>query len=97
MVPEAPRTPAPLPSRVEIPASGFESPARSVSASRKPVAKSSAAARRGTHTVRKGDTLYRIANRYGVSVEALRRENRIGRKGSIRVGQRLSVPQAAGR
>ena len=55
------------------------------------------AARRGTHTVRKGDTLYRIATRYGVSVEELRQENRIGRKGSIRVGQRLSVPEATGR
>jgi membrane-bound lytic murein transglycosylase D len=97
VVPEAPRSPAPLPSRVEIPASGFESPARSASASRKPAAKSSASARCGSHTVRRGDTLYRIANRYGVSVEALRAENRIGRRGSIRVGQRLSVPQSAGR
>ncbi len=97
VVPEAPRTPAPLPSRVEIPASGFEAPARSLSAHRMPVTKSSAPARRGSHTVRKGETLFRIANRYGVSVEALRAENRIGRKGSIRVGQRLSVPQSAGR
>lgn len=97
VVPEAPRAPAPLPSRVDIPASGFESPARSASVSRKPGAKSSASARRASHTVRKGDTLFRIANRYGVSVEALRAENRIGRRGSIRVGQRLSVPRAAGR
>ena len=97
VIPETPRTPAPHPLRIEIPASGFESPARSVSASRKPVAKSSDAARRGTHTVRKGETLYRIATHYGVSVQALRHENRIGRKGSIRVGQQLAVPQAAGR
>ena len=96
-VPEAPRAHAPLPSRIEIPESGFESPARSVPASRKPVAKSGAAARHGTHTVRKGDTLYRIATHYGVSVEELRQENRIGRKGSIQVGQRLSVPEANGR
>ncbi len=97
VVQEAPRAPAPLPSRVDIPASGFESPARSASVRRKPAAKSSTSARRASHTVRKGDTLFRIANRYGVSVEALRAENRIGRKGSIRVGQRLSVPRAAGR
>jgi LysM repeat protein len=97
VIPETPRTPAPLPSRIEIPASGFESPARTVSASRKPVAKSGHAARRGMHTVRKGDTLYRIATHYGVSVEALRNENRIGRKGSIRIGQQLAVPRAAGR
>jgi membrane-bound lytic murein transglycosylase D len=98
VVPEAPRRPAPLPSRIEIPASGFESVALNRSASRKPVSKSSAAAHRSTHTVRKGDTLYRIATRYGVSVEELRQENRIGRTGSIRVGQRLAVPhQVAGR
>ncbi|HYN44304.1 MAG TPA: LysM peptidoglycan-binding domain-containing protein, partial [Thermoanaerobaculia bacterium] len=96
-VQETPRENAPLPSRIEIPASGFESPVQRVPASRKPVAKSGAAASRGTHTVRKGDTLYRIATHYGVSVEKLRQENRIGRKGSIQVGQRLSVPEAAGR
>lgn len=94
---DAPRATEPLPARVEIPASGFESPAPAVSKSRKPVAKSKAAARRDTHTVRRGETLYRIATHYGVSVEALRQENRIGRKGSIRVGQRLAVPQATGR
>jgi N-acetylmuramoyl-L-alanine amidase len=63
--------------------------------------KASPAHRRETqkvrHTVRKGETLYRIANQYGVSVEALRRENRIARRASIRVGQRLSVPGDAGR
>ncbi len=94
---ETPRAAAPLPSRVEIPASGFESPAPTTSASRKPVARPRATPHRSTHTVRRGDTLYRIATHYGVSVEALRQENRIGRKGSIRVGQRLSVPEAAGR
>ena len=94
---EAPRTPTPLPSRVEIPASGFESPARSASASPAPAGKSHGTARRSTHTVRKGDTLYQIATRYGISVEALRRENRLSRNSSIRVGQRLAVPQASGR
>lgn len=91
------RAPAPMPSRVDIPAGGFEPAGRSASSSREPAAKAPAAARRGTHTVRKGDTLYRIANRYGVSVEDLRRENRIGRKSTLRVGQRLAVPQAEGR
>lgn len=91
------RAPAPPPSRVEIPASGFEPPGRSASSSRKPAANAPAAARRATHTVRKGDTLYRIANRYGVSVKELRQENRIGRKSAIQVGQKLAVPQAEGR
>jgi LysM repeat protein len=47
--------------------------------------------------VRKGETLYRIATRYGVSVEDLQRANRLKRPNSLRVGQRLSVPQASGR
>ena len=47
--------------------------------------------------MKKGDTLFRIASRYGVSVDALRRANRIGRSAAIRVGQRLSVPTRSGR
>lgn len=87
-----PRPPAPLPSRLEIPSEGFETEAPAASAGRSAAGKAAPARRRATHTVRKGDTLYRIASRYGVSVDALRRANRIGRSSSIRVGQRLSVP-----
>lgn len=90
-----PPAPVALPARVDIPAEGFEA-APQKAASRR--ATGPAPARRnGTHTVRKGDTLYRIANRYGVTVNDLRRANRIGRDGALRVGQRLSVPQASGR
>ncbi len=91
------RATEPLPSRVEIPASGFEPTASSAPASRAPSTKSAPARRRPTHTVRKGETLYRIATRYGVSVEDLQRANRLKRPSSLRVGQRLSVPQASGR
>lgn len=94
-VPEPTRPPAPLPSRVEIPAAGFETTAARPAESR--TVRSAPARRRGTHTVRRGETLYRIASRYGVSVDALRRANRIGRKAAIRVGQRLSVPVQSGR
>ena len=93
--PPAPRAPAPLPSRVEIPAEGFESVSPRAPAAR-PAARRPAP-RRETHTVKKGDTLFRIASRYGVSVDALRRANRIGRSAAIRVGQRLSVPTRSGR
>jgi membrane-bound lytic murein transglycosylase D len=87
-----PPTPAPLPSKVEIPVEGFETEARKPVAIR---AASPAPARRsGTHTVRKGETLYRIATRYGLSVDDLKRANRIGRDGSLRVGQRLSLPES---
>ncbi len=43
-----------------------------------------------THTVRRGDTLSTIAQRYGTSTAQLRRLNRIGRH--IYPGQRLRVP-----
>jgi membrane-bound lytic murein transglycosylase D len=103
VVPMATRAPAPapVPSRIDIPASGFETETPRKSGNRATAVKASQAHRRETqkvrHTVRKGETLYRIANQYGVSVEALRRENRIARRASIRVGQRLSVPGDAGR
>jgi uncharacterized protein (TIGR00159 family) len=45
-----------------------------------------------THTVQKGDTLFEIGKRYGVSMEALRRLNGIGRGGHIEVGQELKLP-----
>lgn len=91
VAPSAP-APAPPPSRVEIPAEGFESAARETVPAR--AAGQASARRTGTHTVRKGETLYRIANTYGVSVDDLRRANRIGRNGSLRVGQHLSVPES---
>jgi LysM repeat protein len=45
-----------------------------------------------THTVQKGDTLFEIGKRYGVSTEALRRLNGIGRGGHIEIGQELKLP-----
>lgn len=91
VAPPAP-SPTPLPSKVEIPAEGFEAEAP------RPVALRSAsrttAHRAPTHTVRKGETLFRIANRYGVTVDDLKRANRIVRGSSLRVGQRLSVPES---
>lgn len=83
---------AALPSSVSIPAEGFtrESPVSAATASFPP-----ARASARSHTVRRGETLYRIANRYGVSLEELRRTNRIGRSGTIRPGQRLTLPESA--
>jgi murein DD-endopeptidase MepM/ murein hydrolase activator NlpD len=39
-----------------------------------------------------GDTLYSIAKRFGVSAEALRDENDLGRSASLRPGQKLRLP-----
>ena len=44
------------------------------------------------HVVERGETLFRIALRYGTSVEALVRANRIADPNLIRVGQRLIIP-----
>lgn len=91
VAPPAP-APTPLPSKVEIPAEGFEA------STPRPVALRSAsrplAHRAPTHTVRRGETLFRIASRYGVTVDDLKRANRLGRSSPLRVGQRLSVPES---
>jgi LysM repeat protein len=44
------------------------------------------------HVVREGETLTSIANRYGVSVEALAAANKLGDPNAIVVGQRLIIP-----
>ena len=43
------------------------------------------------HTVRKGDTLYSIARKNGLSVAELRELNDLGRKTTLRIGQKLRV------
>jgi membrane-bound lytic murein transglycosylase D len=44
------------------------------------------------HHVRRGDTLSRIASRYGVSVASLQRENKMGKRTVLHAGQTLRVP-----
>lgn len=46
-------------------------------------------------TVRAGDTLFALARRYGVSVEALAAANGLSVQAPLRVGQVLTLPQAA--
>lgn len=50
----------------------------------------------GTHVVRRGDTLSRIAYRYGTSVAALTAANHISRRSLIHPGQVLTVPVPPG-
>jgi membrane-bound lytic murein transglycosylase D len=47
------------------------------------------------HRVQKGQTLSHIAKKHGVSVDALRSANRLGRKTLLRIGQSLRVPVRA--
>jgi len=43
------------------------------------------------HTVQKGDTLYRISKKYGISVEELRKLNNLSGDQALRSGQKLQV------
>lgn len=49
-----------------------------------------------THTVRAGDTLTKIANRYNTSVTALLELNNMKRDAIIKVGQTIKLPSASG-
>ena len=53
----------------------------------------SAATAAVTHRVRRGQTLSHIAQRYGVSVAALKTANRLGRRGQVKAGQTLRIPR----
>ena len=59
-------------------------------AARAPAAKKSA-----MHTVRGGDTVWRIAAAHGVSVDAVLRANGLSRSSIIYPGQRLAIPGAS--
>ena len=48
-----------------------------------------------THTVEDGETLWGIARRYEVSVEAVREANELEESATIRAGQTLRIPRAA--
>ncbi|HEX2100081.1 MAG TPA: N-acetylmuramoyl-L-alanine amidase [Candidatus Synoicihabitans sp.] len=52
-----------------------------------------AASSGSSYVVQRGDTLTAIANKYGVTVAALRSHNRL-RTDRIRIGQRLMIPSA---
>jgi LysM repeat protein len=49
-----------------------------------------------TYVVQRGDTLFRIAVRYGVTVQALAQANNIGNINVIYVGQVLTIPGGTG-
>ena len=44
------------------------------------------------HRVRRGDTLWKIAKRYGVSMDKLRRKNRLKGRVRLKLGQIIKVP-----
>lgn len=74
----------PLPTAVGTDSTATEAPAAS------PPVGPSAALRR--YTVRAGDTLLRIAHRYGTTVRALQTANAITNPANLRIGQVLVIP-----
>ena len=56
---------------------------------------SNAVAKAKTHKVRRGETLYAIATKYGVSVGDLKASNNLGSRGTIRIGQTLKIGNAS--
>lgn len=48
------------------------------------------------HVVRRGDTLYGIAKKYGVTIERLQRLNRISKGQGLRIGQKIFLPPTSG-
>ena len=53
--------------------------------------KPTASAEKKYHTVQKGETLYAISKKYGISVEELRKLNNLSKDPSLRTGQKLLV------
>lgn len=53
--------------------------------------KPAASAEKKYHTVQKGDTLYGISKKYGISIEELRKLNNLSKDPSLRTGQKLLV------
>jgi LysM repeat protein len=56
-----------------------------------PVQKPAAPSKIRLHTVQKGETLYQISRQYGMSVDALRKLNGIGKDFKIFPGQKIKV------
>lgn len=57
--------------------------------------KPSASSPKGTYRVRRGDTLWEISRRFGVSMTALMRANSLSKRSVLSLGQRLVIPGAS--
>jgi len=73
-------------------------PTRPDAASTQPVASSpasSAASTKAVHTVAKGESLWSISRKYGISVDELADANQLAKSATLRIGQQLNVPAKA--
>ena len=67
-------------------------PTKSSAAANNPKPAANTASSSSVHVVRRGDTLAKISQRYGVTIAALRKTNNIRNINRIYVGQRLQIP-----
>src|SRR5690625_1298799 len=76
---------------------GSSSSSATASAPKAETKKSSGSSTKATsHTVKAGDTVSHIALRYGTTVQAIIKANNLNSSALIRVGQKLTIPGAAG-
>ncbi len=87
-VEQSPPAPKPEPVKVETPK---PVPAPSQLAQSKPEPKPAATGVR-SHTMTKGDTLYSLSRKYGVSITAIQKANNITNPNAIREGSKLVIP-----
>lgn len=72
-------------------AAAYDDSSRAITSSPPPMSSPAAAAT--THTVTRGDTLWALSRKYGVSVSALRQANgMMANDDTIRIGQTLQIP-----
>lgn len=84
--PEARAPKAPPPSK---PSAAPPAASAASSTTTAPAASTAVSADKRYHTVQKGETLYGISKRYGISVEELRKLNNLAPDQSLRSGQKL--------
>ena len=96
-LPTSPPAPAateqPEPAATEVPATSIPSPTSEPEPTSVPAGGTTTGS--ATHVVGRGENLYRIALRYGTTVQAIASANGIANPGQIYVGQRLVIPSAA--
>jgi LysM repeat protein len=89
--PQATKQPEPSPSKAESAPSKAEPPAQKAVASPAPTGKDT---KTKVHVVQKGETLYGISRKYGITVDELLKLNKISSKDPIKPGQQLVVGSA---
>lgn len=87
------KSPTPTPTATKTPApTKSPTPTPSATKSPTPTPTPTATAKPSTYTVVSGDTLTKIANRFGVTQAALMAANKITNANSIQLGQKLVIP-----